>query len=92
MYLLLHNASAVLRAREKQLNDQKSPSQRVEKAAVYCLRFSVTAWLLTCGIAIIFTMARHPQCTSRHLAVSPLNVGSTCLIHRTTVAASLAAL
>lgn len=87
LYLLLHTATALIPKRGSRR------SHVLQKISAYCLRFSVTTGLLTCGLAITFTMARHPQCVqSGQGATSPLDVGSRCILQRTTVAASLLAL
>lgn len=88
LYLALRMAAAF------QLSKTSVPErlQRMQKITKHCLRLSVTTWLVTCGITITFTTARHPACSSMRAAASPLNSGRTCIVQRTVIAVALAAM
>ena len=90
-YLALHNGAALCRKSNRKDTDNRRQGI-IQKMAMHLLRFSITAWLLTCAVAITFTMARRPHCTQTETTASTLDFGSTCIVQRITVAASLVAL
>lgn len=59
------------------------------------IRFVATAWMATSGLAIAFTVARHPSClmSARAKLYSPaIDVDTQCMLQRAGVAASLMAM
>lgn len=59
------------------------------------IRFVGTAWMVVPGLAVAFTVARHPSClmSARAKLHSPaIDVGTQCVLQRAGVAASLMAM
>lgn len=58
-----------------------------------CIRLVMVAWLITCGLLIVFIVARHPGCNiERHSHTEGINEGPTCYVQRISLAASLLSL
>lgn len=92
VHILTHNASALLSSRAHAEREDSSKLV-LQWIAMTSLRFGVTCWLAACGMNIMFTIARRPYCVSKGSAdVADVEVGSTCIIQRTGVGASLLSL
>lgn len=89
LYIVLHNFAAY-HARRTPFTEHHKSKMGVQWLATLFLRISVTIWLLTCGLSITFTLARRPDCLSSHPAAGErIDVGATCGLNRSIIAASL---
>ncbi|KAK0900896.1 hypothetical protein LTR91_009480 [Friedmanniomyces endolithicus] len=92
LYIAAHGVSAFLSSRVN-IDRKRKLRLTAHWVATSSLRLGVTAWLAACGMSIIFTIAKQPYCTRRGGAgVVKIDVGSTCIIQRTGVGASLMSL
>ena len=64
--------------------------------ATHTVRLAVTAWLGACGLTIVFTVAKEPYCfpedDATSLVQTAIDTGSSCIVQRTGIGASLLAL
>ena len=67
----------------------------LETLSKYSIRFVATAWMVSSGLVLAFTVVRHPLCLMSARArvySSPIDVGAQCIVQRASVAASLIAM
>ncbi|KAF2769731.1 hypothetical protein EJ03DRAFT_87698 [Teratosphaeria nubilosa] len=93
VYIFFHNLAALLTSRGSR-GRRDEPGAVVRWLAVIVLRFDVTIWLVACCVNITFTIAREPDCFSSKTAKSTeaIDKGTTCIVQRSGVGASLLAL
>ncbi|KAH9831094.1 hypothetical protein Tdes44962_MAKER02172 [Teratosphaeria destructans] len=93
VYICSHNLAALLTSRGSR-GRRDEPGAVARWLAVIVLRFDVTIWLVACCVNITFTIARGPYCFPSKSATSTeaIDEGTTCIIQRTGVGASLLAL
>ncbi|SMR57174.1 unnamed protein product [Zymoseptoria tritici ST99CH_1E4] len=95
-YIALHNTTAHLQRRTRdQVQSQKVDNFR--KMATFTLRVLMSLWLVTCLVSVTWTGARHPLCEMGRsqgglYPLSPLDRGSTCIMNRVAILASVVAL
>ncbi|KAK5694868.1 hypothetical protein LTR97_009459 [Elasticomyces elasticus] len=91
LYILTHNAAAMLASEEH--NERKASVRRaIQWLATTSLRFGVTTWLAACGMNVIFTVAKQAHCEPRNAGAARIDIGTSCIIQRTGVGASLLSL
>ncbi|KAK4953623.1 hypothetical protein LTR10_008226 [Elasticomyces elasticus] len=91
LYILTHNVAAMLASEEH--NERKASVRRaMQWLAATSLRFGVTTWLAACGMNVIFTVAKQAQCVPRSVGAARIDIGTSCIIQRTGVGASLLSL
>ncbi|KAK5683277.1 hypothetical protein LTS10_004808 [Elasticomyces elasticus] len=91
VYIITHNVAAMLASEEH--NERKASVRRaVQWLATTSLRFGVTTWLAACGMNVIFTVAKQAQCVPRNVGAAEIDIGTSCIIQRTGVGASLLSL
>jgi hypothetical protein len=92
IYVTLYNVSSAL-SKTTQTEIKNLTRLRVQRLATIALQLSVIAWLISSGLSVTFTLARHPRCSpATTIGLSSINVTRICVIQRCTIAASLVAL
>ncbi|KAK5733742.1 hypothetical protein LTR17_009446 [Elasticomyces elasticus] len=91
VYIFTHSVAAILAAEEH--NERKASVRRaMQWLATTSLRFGVTTWLAACGMNVIFTVAKQAQCVPRSVGAARIDIGTSCIIQRTGLGASLLSL
>ncbi|KAF2721059.1 hypothetical protein K431DRAFT_346568 [Polychaeton citri CBS 116435] len=93
VYICLHNTAALLR-RANETHRRRKRRLLIEWQARMMIRFLTTIWMLGCGVAIVFTIAKHPYCDfgGSSVNVMPIDFGSVCVVQRVGVGMSLSCL
>lgn len=91
VYLLTHNAAAMLSRRAKSEARERVVG-RLQWLSKMFLRVLVTLWVATFGLQIVFALARHPSCILDEHGSLLINVGTICIVQRSSVGAGLLSL
>lgn len=94
-YIGLQNITTRLRTKARD-RWQSERADTCQALAQHVLRILFTIWMVTCGLSITFTAARRPLC-EMHVgrpssSVTPLDMGSTCIVNRIGIIVSCIAL
>jgi hypothetical protein len=94
-YILLHNVAAYLTNRGRK-DGKNLFAAAVRWLAVIMARINITLWLAACGMNVTFTIARGPYCfidpENELEGMALIDAGTTCIVQRTGVGASLMSL